>query len=188
MVMGLISALASAFAFRIYIEASNVGYPITSFLFLLLAALLPLPLGILVGAVWDGRHPGAYIVIGLGAGLLAVAGQSVWTEWYKYIGHPVTVSSWPLPLIIAIFPFGTTWLFFAGGLIGDMLADKWNKEAHSARSSRKSLLTAIEILKPGKSQKERWELIKMLGPQLIGTVGVLVNTVLVAIISDPMSS
>jgi hypothetical protein len=132
--------------------------------------------------VWRGRHPLAYTLIGLSAGLISLLGHvAVKGSAAKESIGPVPadlLAGWAFPLCIALFLFGATLLFLAGGLVGDRLEDRLNMSIKTGVFAE-DLNNLREVVKRDKTFKERRELLRSLGPAVLTFIAAITNSALV---------
>jgi len=173
-VAGFLAALASIMTFEIALEAKSVDLHYLFLAFLFLSTFCPFPFGVLTGMV-GGRHTKAYIITGLGAGLISLAGHCV------LLGHHAAlVPGWHWLAVAILFPFGSTALFLAGGLLGDRLVDRMNRRVRIGLFGE-DLERLRGLVAPNTTREERFELTKALGPAVLTLIGSLTNSALVFI-------
>src|SRR5215207_3937784 len=172
-VLGFMSALATLLTYGIALDAQAGHLFFISMAFLFLSQLCPFPFGVLAGIVWRGRHPIAYILIGICAGLISVLGHFA-LKASKGIVLAELVPSWALWLLPALFLFGATLLFLAGGLIGDRLEDRITRSIKTGLFAE-DLGNISEVVKRNKTPKQRREHAKDLIPAFLTFVAAITN-------------
>jgi hypothetical protein len=173
-VLGFLSAVAATMTYLISLDAYQATLPSIFFAFLLLSQICPFPFGLLSGILWRGRHPIAYIVIGLSAGLVSLLGHMA-VKGSKEIVPAQLVpgwEGWDRLLLPALFLFGATLMFLAGGLVGDRLEDRINRSIKTGVLVE-DLDNIREVVKLDKTHKERLALIKDLGPAVLTLIGTI---------------
>ena len=181
-VIGFMSALATLLTYGIALDAyeANAGLEFVFWTFLFLSQLCPFPFGVLAGVTWRGRHPVAYILIGLSAGLISLFGHVAVKSARDLLPTEEVVSGQGLLLLAAAFLFGTTLLFAAGALIGDRLEDRRNKSTKTGLFAE-DLGNISEVVKWNKTFKQRGEHAKELIPAFLTFVAAITNSALVFI-------
>jgi hypothetical protein len=176
-VLGFMSSLATLITYGIALDAQAGNLTFVFYAFLSLSQLCTFPFGVLAGIVWRGKHPIAYFLIGLCAGLISVLGHFA-LKASKGIVLAELVPSWAFWLLPALFLFGATLLFLAGGLIGDRLEDRITKSTKTGLFAE-DLDNISEVVKRNKTPKQRREHAKDLIPAFLTFVATITNSALV---------
>src|SRR5918994_580447 len=181
-VLGFMSALAATLTYEICLDAYKVSLSLIFLSFLFISQICPFPFGVLAGIVWRGRHPLGYTLIGLSAGLISLLGHvAVKGSAAKESIGPIPadlLAGWAFPLCLALFLFGATLLFLAGGLVGDRLEDRLNMSIKTGVFAE-DLNNLREVVKRDKTYKERRELLRSLGPAVLTFIAAITNSALV---------
>jgi hypothetical protein len=178
-VLGFMSALATLLTYGIALDAQAGDLFFIFMAFLFLSQLCPFPFGVLAGIVWRGRHPIAYLLIGLCAGLISVVGHFA-LKASKGLVFAELVPSWGWWLLPALFLFGAALLFLAGGLIGDRLEDRITRRKKTGLFAE-DLDNISEVVKLNKTRKQRRKHAKDLIPAFLTFVAAITNSALVFI-------
>ena len=127
--------------------------------------IIPLPFGLLLGMLWRGRHPAAYALLGLAAGIIEMAAALILIA--IRVGPP-TISDGVGAFVM--FVIGAAVLFLAGGLFGDVIDGIRHPESTGEPKLATKLARGVSHNKQ-EPNKTLILLIQALGPSLIALVG-----------------
>ena len=93
-----------------------------------ISLLCPLPFGLWLGLKWHGRHPTAYVLIGLFVGLIGMFAYRIMIgiTILPVIGRPPDAVDWLW--WFTQYTLLSTFLYAVGGLVGDSLAGRIREE------------------------------------------------------------
>jgi hypothetical protein len=144
-----------------------------------ISLIIPLPFGFLLGVIWRGKHPTAYALLGLAAGIIEMAAALILIAIRSSV--PLTITDGVGAFVMYVI--GAAVLFLAGGLFGDVVESIRFHESADEHKLATRLASGVTRNKE-EPNKTLILLIQALGPSLLGLLGTFATLIGGAILSS----